>query len=53
MLKRAVAVATAMEMAVLESPDVKKTASGLNSDEKYVNHVDKQTVVQCYCCGKR
>ena len=51
-LKRAVAVATAMEMAVLESSDVKKTASGLNSDEEYVNHVDKQTVVQCYCCGK-
>jgi len=38
---------------MLESPDVKKTASGLNSNEEYVNHVDKQTVVQCYCCEKR
>ena len=52
-LKRAIAVATAMEMAVLESPDTKRTVSGPDNDDEYINHVDKQTRVQCYCCGKR
>ena len=46
-------MATAMEMAVLESPDTKRTVSGPDNDDEYINHVDKQTRGQCYCCGKR
>ena len=51
-LKRALTIATAMEMAVLESRDVKKTVSALVSDEDCINQVEKQRV-QCYCCGKK
>ena len=51
-LKRALTIATAMEMAVLESRDVKKTASALESDEECINQVEKPRM-QCYCCGKR
>ena len=52
-LKRAVAIATAMEMAVLEPSDVKKTVEP-DSEDEYINRVgNKQDLVQFYCCGKR
>ena len=54
-LKRAVTVATAMEMAVLKSPEAaEKTVGEPDKEEEYINRVDnKQALVQCYCCGKR
>ena len=41
-LKRAVMVATAMEMAVLKSPEVKKTVVKPDNQDEYINGVDIQ-----------
>ena len=41
-LKRAVMVATATEMAVLESPEVKKTVVEPDNQDEYINRVDIQ-----------
>ena len=41
-LKRAVMVATAMEMAVLESLEVKKTVVEPDNQDEYINGVDNQ-----------
>ena len=56
-LERAVSIATAMEMAVLEPRESKKTAgaSSYMQDEE-INRIEGQRYARCcycYCCGKR
>ena len=54
-LERAVSIATAMEMAVLEPHESKKTAraSSYMQDEE-INHIEGRRYAGCcYCCGKR
>lgn len=53
-MKKAVTIATSMEMAVLEPPDSKKVVAEQDSEEDYINPIDnKPAAMQCYCCGKR
>ena len=55
-LERAIAIATAMEMAVLEPQESKKKAivPGHTEEEEEINRIGTQKYVGCcYCCGKK
>ena len=54
-LERAVAIATAMEMAVLEPHESKETVvPSRRSEEEEINRIGSQRYIgHCYCCGKK
>ena len=53
-LERALSIATAMEMAVLESHGSKKAATSSHTEEEDINRIEmRKHGVYCYCCGKK
>ena len=42
-----------MEMSVLEALETNQTDATPDSEAESVNKVDRPTLMQCYCCGKR
>ena len=53
-LERAASLATAIEMAVLETHESKKTAVPNDMEEEEISHIESRRYVgYCYCCGKK
>ena len=53
-LEQASSLATAIEMAVLETHESKKTGAPSSMEEEEINHIESQRYVgYCYCCGKK
>lgn len=53
-LKKAVTLATAMEMIVMELTSATKLVTELNDEEEYaINCIGKQAAMVYYSCGKR
>ena len=53
-LERAASLAIAIEMAVLETHESKKTAVPNDMEEEEISHIESRRYVgYCYCCGKK